>query len=89
MRAKATVCARCAWLHHNKKPNPKPFGYYAMHGAHIFSVGAWPHLADVEENIIGLDAWCHLEWAHREPKAFMDWLEGYLPNRLEYLRSLM
>lgn len=36
-------------------------------------------------NAITLCAGCHLFWAHKEPRQFVEWLEKNFPKNIQYL----
>ena len=57
-----------------------------LQAAHIFSKGSHPSLRYDLDNVIGLCLRCHIFWAHRDPVAFVDWVEQKYPGRVDQLR---
>ncbi len=57
-----------------------------LQAAHIFPKGKYPLLRYVLENLLTLCYRDHLEWAHKDPVGFTDWIEAVWPGRIERLR---
>lgn len=45
--------------------------------AHILPKGTYPRLRYQRPNILLLCYWCHMEWAHKNPLEFREWLCKY------------
>jgi hypothetical protein len=57
-----------------------------LHAAHILSKGGHPGVRFELDNVIGLCMKDHIFWAHRDPVAFVDWINGLFPGRIERLK---
>ncbi len=58
-----------------------------LQAAHILGKGANPSLRYDLENVIGLCLKDHIFWAHKDPAAFVEWVETIFPGRLAVLRE--
>ena len=62
-------------------------GEKMLQAAHIFPKGKYPLLRYVLENLLTLCYRDHLEWAHKDPIGFTDWIEAKWPGRIQRLRE--
>jgi hypothetical protein len=55
--------------------------------AHLYPKGKYTRMRWDTDNAIAMDWNCHLNWAHRDPLGFKDWLDVTLdPKRLSQLK---
>jgi hypothetical protein len=63
-------------------------GTNVLQAAHILSKGPWSRIRFAVLNVLTLCVRCHLYWAHRDPIAFVDWLEDMYPGRIQQLKIM-
>ena len=56
--------------------------------AHIFPKGKYPRLRFELLNVLSLCYYDHMEFGHKDPVGFTQWLEGKYPGRIETLREM-
>lgn len=59
-----------------------------LHAAHIKSKGPYARLRFEKLNLLLLCYHDHIEWAHKEPDDFIQWIEQEWPGRLQTLREM-
>lgn len=57
-----------------------------LQAAHIFSKGKHQRLRFDPLNLLTLCVGCHIFWAHKDPVAFVDWINEKYPMRIEQLK---
>jgi hypothetical protein len=63
-------------------------GINILQAAHILSKGPWSRIRFAVLNVLTLCLRCHLYWGHRDPIAFVDWLNEKYPGRIEQLKII-
>lgn len=64
------------------------FGSVVIHAAHIKSKGPYARLRFEKLNLLLLCYHDHIEFAHKEPDDFIQWVEQRWPGRLQRLREM-
>jgi hypothetical protein len=62
-------------------------GALPIYSAHIKSKGPYKLLRFEKQNLLLLCYRHHIEWAHKEPDDFIQWIELKWPGRLQMLRE--
>ena len=57
-----------------------------LQAAHILPKGKYPLMRFVLDNMLTLCWRDHMEWAHKDPVGFVDWIEAVWPGRIQRLR---
>ncbi len=57
-----------------------------IQAAHILPKGKYPTMRFALDNLLTLCWRDHMEWAHKDPIGFVDWIEAVWPGRIERLR---